>query len=208
MLFLRACAAALAMSAIGALAWASEASFVLAEVSCTDVGTGPTRYVDPDEHKGARQLKQVFGQDARPIGIVGTRGRPFGRTIWTSLPRFWADLKVWVNSEEHRNGPTYMLSYQGQTNSIAMTIFSVDNPEVLLKVLRCPYAQSSAGGCWAGYWIYAAAATDLPMQLRVWDVTTGRLATWRKVEGNAIALTDTTTMLGSDCHICGQDPFC
>jgi len=176
--------------------------FRLVEARCTSERTGPTKYVDPAEIAGAESLRRVFGEGSRPIGIVGERAPGAGG--WSRLPRFFADLRVWADGKMHSNGATYMLrDRQYRVNSIAMTVFSTGNPEVLLKVfVGAPYGYGLQA------WVYASAATDLPMELRVWDVDTRRIATWRKGAGPAIALTDTETMLGSDCWVCGQDPWC
>jgi len=185
------------------------AAFSLADVSCTKVDTGPTKYPDPTWAADAPKFDQVFGAGAKPIGLVGRRDSNY----WTRLPRFWATLTVWPGGgkEPVGNIAAYMLRAPDpetgeryhNLNSAAINVFSVDNPEVLLKVfVGAPYGYGLQA------WVYAAAATDLAMEIRVWDVDTRRLATWRKGAGPAIALTDTNTMLGTDCFVCGQDPWC
>ena len=183
----------------------SAAPFQLMDVSCTSVQTGPTSYPDPSTHDGLEKLQEVFGENSRPIGIVGRRDGG----NWTMLPRFYAVLRVWPGNGKPpaSNIASYLLRapdrQRENLNAVAINVFSLHNPEVLLKVF---VGAGPFGGLDA--WVFAAAATDLPMELRLWDVDTRRLATWSKGGGPATALTDTTTMLGSDCFACRQDPYC
>ena len=186
----------------------SAAAFQLADVSCTNVDTGPSRYPDPTRHEDVAKFSTVFGDGVRTVGLVG---RKDGR--WVRLPRFWASLKAWTPEGEsvtpissyslRAPDPTTGSKLSVNVNAVALNLFSHGNPEVLLKVfVGAPY------GYGLHAWVYGAAATDLPMELRVWDVDTRRVVTWRKGLGPALALTDTTTLLGSDCFACGQDPYC
>lgn len=213
MLSLRATALAAAVAGFCASPLLSQgqrpAAFQLADVSCTKVDTGPTKYPDPTWAADVPKFDRVFGEGATPIGLVGRRDS----NSWTRLPRFWATLTVWPGDGRQpvNNTASYMLRAPDpktgeryhNLNAVAINVFSLDNPEVLLKVfVGAPYGHGLQA------WVYAAAATDLPMELRIWDVDTRRLATWRKRPGPAVALTDTTTMLGTDCSSCGQDPYC
>lgn len=184
------------------------APFHLVESSCTRVETGPTMYPDPTWPADAAKFTEVFGEDVKVVGVVGRKDGG-----WRRLPRFWASLKAWppdgepvhpvssysLRAPDPENGGELYVN----VNAVALNLFSHGNPEVLLKVfVGAPY------GYGLHAWVYAAAATDLPMELRVWDVVTRRLVVWRKVAGPAVTLTDTTTMLGTDCFACGQDPYC
>lgn len=184
------------------------ATFQLVDVSCTRVETGPTEYPDPTWPADAAKFTEVFGEGVKAVGVVG---RKDGQ--WSRLPRFWASLRAWPPGREPVN-PISSYSLRApdpkdgaelyvNVNAVALNLFSHGNPEVLLKVfVGAPF------GYGLHAWVYAAAATDLQMELRLWDVDTRRLAVWRKPAGPAVALTDTTTMLGTDCFACGQDPNC
>ncbi len=204
------------VTAVVACVWASPllaqtqraATFQLVDVSCTRVETGPTKYPDPTRPADVAKFTEVFGEGVKAVGVVGRKDGG-----WRRLPRFWASLKAWPpNGQPAHPISSYSLrapdpEHGGElyvnVNAVALNLFSHGNPEVLLKVfVGAPY------GYGLHAWIYAAAATDLPMELRVWDVVTRRLVVWRKAAGPAVALTDTTTMLGSDCFACGQDPYC
>ena len=182
------------------------AAFELVDVSCQKTKVGSTVYY-PDPSRDQEMFDRVFGEGVRVFGVVGRRDGG-----WTRLPRFWATLKAWkpdgsaahpVSSYSLRVPDPKDRRLYENVNAVAINIFSHGNPEVLLKVF---VGAGPFGGLDA--WVFAAAATDLPMELRLWDVMTYRLATWRKGPGPAVALTDTTTMLPSDCFACGQNPWC
>ncbi len=107
---------------------------------------------------------------------------------WIDVPRFYVSLAVaaegeWRESSAAARGFNRVAPGLAFNGWIVPTVFSADNPEALIKILRHDASEH--------YWLFVSMASDLPGWLMVYDRWTKYLHIWGKGEGPAVALTST-----------------
>ena len=117
--------------------------------------------------------------------VAGATG---GRNGWIDVPRFYVSFAVaanneWLESFAAARGFNRVAPGIGFNGWIVPVVFSADNPEALIKILRHDASEH--------YWLFVSVASDLPGWLMVYDRKTRFLHRWSKGKGPAVALTST-----------------
>ena len=156
------------------------------------------QWITNDGYKTERVLP-VFGEKVRYDG---------GAWQWRTVARFYVTFELagsngWKTATQVANGHRILGRAAdgsveiGRFEWLVPFVWDASNPEALVKFL-----DPDPGNDDGHFWLFAAAATDLPARIRVWDEVTGLVYVWSRGRGPAAALVSTGDIIKSRPHWC------